>query len=65
MILSLFWAPNILIGGAISLAMFFMVIIADNIFPRLDWRNMLKTTWGIGFSLIILNVIILAIGGMI
>ncbi|MBD3205629.1 NADH-quinone oxidoreductase subunit H, partial [Candidatus Bathyarchaeota archaeon] len=26
MILSLFWAPNILIGGAISLAMFFMVI---------------------------------------
>lgn len=65
MILSLFWAPNILIGGAISLAMFFIVIITDNIFPRLDWRNMLKTTWGIGFSLIILNVIILAFGGLI
>ena len=65
MILSLFWAPNLIIGGAISLAMFFMVIMADNIFPRLDWQSMLKTTWGIGFSLIILNVIILAIGGMI
>jgi formate hydrogenlyase subunit 4 len=65
MILSLFWAPNLIIGGAISLTMFFIVIIADNIFPRLDWRSMLKTTWGIGFSLIILNVIILAIGGMI
>jgi len=65
MILSLFWAPNLIIGGAISLAMFFMVIMADNIFPRLDWQSMLKTTWGIGFSLIILNVIILAIGGII
>lgn len=65
MILSLFWAPNLIIGGAISLTMFFIVIIADNIFPRLDWQSMLKTTWGIGFSLIILNVIILAIGGMI
>jgi len=65
MILSLFWAPNLIIGGAISLTTFFIVIIADNIFPRLDWQSMLKTTWGIGFSLIILNVIILAIGGMI
>jgi formate hydrogenlyase subunit 4 len=65
MILSLFWAPNLIIGGAISFTMFFLVIMADNIFPRLDWQSMLKTTWGIGLSLIILNVIILAIGGMI
>jgi ech hydrogenase subunit B len=64
-ILSLFWAPNPLIGAAISLTMFFAALVIDNIFPRLTWQSMLKTTWSVCFVMIIINVTVLAIGGVI
>lgn len=65
MILSLFWAPNRVLGGSISLAMFFMALVVDNIYPRLTWQKMLKTTWSLGFTLILLNVVALMFGGVI
>jgi ech hydrogenase subunit B len=65
MILSLFWAPNPLIGAAISLTMFLLALIVDNIYPRLTWQKMLRSTWGVGFTLVILNVAALVLGGVI
>ncbi len=65
MILSLFWAPSPVIGGAISLVMFFVVLMVDNLYPRLTWQRMLRTTWAVGFALILLNVAALAVGGVI
>jgi len=65
MIFSLFWAPNPVIGGAISLAMFFLALLVDNIYPRLTWQKMLKTTWSVGFILVLLNVAVLIYGGVI
>jgi len=65
MILSLFWAPSPVIGAAISLAMFFVALIVDNLYPRLTWQRMLRTTWAVGFVLIVLNVVALAVGGVI
>ena len=65
MIFSLFWAPNLAIGAVISLGMFFITLVIDNIYPRLTWQNMLKTTWSVGFVLVLLNVAVLVIGGII
>ena len=65
MIFSLFWAPNPVIGAAISFAMFFLTLLIDNIYPRLTWQSMLKTTWSAGFILVVINVAALVIGGVI
>ena len=65
MIFSLCWAPNPVIGGVISLAMFFIALVIDNIYPRLTWQKMLKTTWSVGFILILVNVAALVFGGVI
>lgn len=65
MIFSLFWAPNPVIGAVISLAMFFIALVVDNIYPRLTWQKMLKTTWTTGFILVLLNLAVLVFGGII
>jgi ech hydrogenase subunit B len=65
MILGLFWAPSLLVGAGISFAMFFAALLVDNLYPRLTWQRMLRTTWTIGFALILLNVAALAVGGVI
>ena len=63
---SLFWATNItigtftipwiVVGAIISFALFFVVLVIDNSYPRLDWRTMVKTTWLVGFLLVIANI---------
>ena len=65
MILGLFWAPSPLVGAGISFAMFFAALLVDNLYPRLTWQRMLRTTWTVGFALILLNVAALAAGGVI
>lgn len=65
MIFSLFWAPNLAIGAVISFGMFFLTLLIDNIYARLTWQSMLKTTWSVGFVLVLLNLAVLAIGGII
>ena len=63
---SLFWAkdlvlgaltlPWIVFGAIIAFALFFVVLVIDNSYPRLDWRTMVKTTWVVGFLLVIVNI---------
>ncbi|MCW4013099.1 MAG: NADH-quinone oxidoreductase subunit H [Candidatus Bathyarchaeota archaeon] len=65
MVFSLFWAPNPVIGAIISFAMFFTALVVDNIYPRLTWQKMLKTTWSTGFILVLLNLAVLVFGGII
>ena len=60
-LVSLFWAQNILIGAALSFSLFFISVVIDNIYPRLDWRDMLKTSWTFGFILILVNLIVLVV----
>jgi ech hydrogenase subunit B len=65
MYLGLFWAPNPLVGAVLSFAMFFAALLVDNLYPRLTWQLMLRTTWTVGSALILLNVVALAAGGVI
>ncbi len=60
-LISLFWAQNFIIGAAISLVLFFIAVLIDNIYPRLDWKDMLKTTWTFGFLLILVNLIVIVV----
>jgi len=53
---SLFWAPNLLIGAALAFLLFFIVLVIDNSYPRLDWKSMIKTTWSVGILLILANI---------
>jgi len=53
---SLFWAQNLIIGTVLAFALFFVVLVIDNSYPRLDWKTMIKTTWIVGFLLIIANI---------
>jgi len=64
---SLFWAkdivlgpitvPWIVFGAIIAFVLFFVVLVIDNSYPRLDWKTMVKTTWVVGFLLIIANIV--------
>jgi ech hydrogenase subunit B len=53
---SLFWATNLLIGAALAFILFFIVLVIDNSYPRLDWKTMIKTTWSVGILLILANI---------
>jgi ech hydrogenase subunit B len=54
---SLFWSQNLIIGAVLAFALFFVVLVIDNSYPRLDWKTMIKTTWIVGFLLIIANIV--------
>jgi ech hydrogenase subunit B len=60
-LISLFWAQNIIIGAILAFSLFFVAVLIDNIYPRLDWKDMLKTSWTFGFLLILVNLIILVV----
>jgi len=54
---SLFWATNFIIGAMLAFALFFIVLVIDNSYPRLEWKSMIKTTWIVGFFLILANIV--------
>jgi ech hydrogenase subunit B len=54
---SLFWSQNLIVGVVLAFALFFVVLVIDNSYPRLDWKTMIKTTWTVGFLLIIANIV--------
>jgi ech hydrogenase subunit B len=56
-LVSLFWASNLLIGTFLAFVLFFVVLVIDNVYPRLNWKTMLKTTWSTGILLIIANIV--------
>jgi ech hydrogenase subunit B len=60
-LIALFWAQNFIIGGAIAIVIFFIAILIDNLYPRLDWKDMLKTSWTFGFLLILVNLIVIVV----
>jgi len=65
-ILGLFWVVGSLwwLSVLIPLACWFLLLITDNITTRLTWSWMLKFAWGIGLSLIALNILVVNLGWM-
>ena len=65
-ILGLFWV----VGGLwwlsiiIALVSWFIMIIIDNINSRLTWSWMLKFAWGVGITLVALNILFINMGWM-
>jgi formate hydrogenlyase subunit 4 len=47
----------LIIGAVLAFALFFVVLVIDNSYPRLDWKTMIKITWIVGFLLIIANIV--------
>ena len=64
-LISLFWANNLIIGAVLALTLWFLTILIDNVYPRLNWKSMLKTSWTLGFMLILANIVTLVIRGVI
>jgi len=60
-LIALFWAQNILIGAALAFVLFFVAIVIDNLYPRLDWKDMLKTSWTFGFLMKLVNLIVIVV----
>lgn len=60
-LISLFWAHNLLLGAVLALGLWFLAILADNVYPRLTWKSMLRTTWLTGFTLILANFVALIV----
>jgi ech hydrogenase subunit B len=63
-ILGLFW----IVGGLwwlsilIPLAIWFSLLVLDNISSRLTWSLMLKIAWGVGISLVAFNILVINLG---
>jgi ech hydrogenase subunit B len=64
-LMSYFWVNNLAIGVGLALALWFVAILVDNIYPRLTWKHMLRTTWLTGFILILANLVGLVVLGVI
>lgn len=58
-IVGLFFASNLYIAVALIVAMFILEIIIDNTTARLTWRWMLKSAWGYGLILCVVNILAL------
>jgi formate hydrogenlyase subunit 4 len=56
-LIAMFWAMPIWVGVIIALAVYFIVLIIDNVFARLTWPILLKFTWTFGIGLVILNIL--------
>jgi formate hydrogenlyase subunit 4 len=65
-VLALFWVGGGLwwISIIIALASWFILLIVDNISARLTWSWMVKFAWGIGISLVALNILFVKLGWM-
>lgn len=56
-LMSLFCSKNIILGILIALITYFIAIIVDNIWARLTWEWMVKTTWGVVVVISIVNIL--------
>lgn len=63
-ILGLFWVVGPLwwLSIIIPLAVWFLLLITDNVCTRLTWSWMVKFAWGVGISLIAVNILIVNLG---
>lgn len=55
----LFFANNILVGIAVTLAVYFLTILVDNVFARVKWEMALMSSLLVGLLLGVGNVIVL------
>jgi formate hydrogenlyase subunit 4 len=55
----LFFAKTIIVGIAVSLAIYVFVILADNVLARVKWRQTLVSAWIITFVFGMANMLIL------
>ncbi|MCX5687921.1 MAG: NADH-quinone oxidoreductase subunit H [Candidatus Omnitrophica bacterium] len=55
----LFFANNILIGVALTLSIYFLIIIIDNTFARVKWEMALMSSWIVGLLFGLGNIIFL------
>jgi len=51
---------SVLIAIAVILLVYFLEVLADNIFPRIKWQLMLKVTWIVTLATGVLNLVVLA-----
>lgn len=58
-IVYLFCASQPLAGCLLALAVYFMVILVDNVFARLKWQTMLESSWAAAAVLGLGNIIVL------
>jgi ech hydrogenase subunit B len=65
-ILGLFWVVGSLwwLSIIIALGSWFIMLIVDNITARLTWSWMLKFAWGVGITLVALNILFINLGWM-
>ena len=65
-ILGLFWVVGSLwwLSIIIALASWFIMLLVDNINARLTWSWMLKFSWGLGITLVALNILFVNLGWM-
>ena len=63
-ILGLFWVVGSLwwLSIIIPLAIWFILLVTDNICTRLTWSLMVKFAWGVGLSLVAFNILIVNLG---
>jgi ech hydrogenase subunit B len=57
--IALFWATNLIVGAAIALFCYFLMVVMDNIAARMTWSWMVKFTWSVGIGLIAVNLVFL------
>ena len=48
-----------IVAVAVILVSYFLEILIDNVFPRVKWQNMLKTTWVVTLVASVINLLIL------
>jgi len=65
-ILGLFWVVGSLwwLSIIIALGSWFIMLIVDNVNARLTWSWMLKFAWGVGITLVALNILFINLGWM-
>jgi formate hydrogenlyase subunit 4 len=57
----LFFASSPLLGVAVSLLVFLLVILVDNVFARLKWQTALRSAWVVAAVLGFGNILVLSL----
>jgi ech hydrogenase subunit B len=55
-LISLFWAPMLVVGAVLGLVCFFITTVVDNVAARMTWSWMLKFAWTFGVGIAVINL---------
>jgi ech hydrogenase subunit B len=56
----LFFASTPVIGVAVALGVFLLMILIDNVFARLKWQQALRSAWAVAAVLGFGNILVLS-----